>query len=103
MGTTSAQRQEIDDMENLTAGIDFVDRLLQRLAEATRHAYTLEQLADGRQRLEEMRQIAIRRRQALSQAARTPSSRSSAAPDVPDEDPQAPKGDSPDDSESAPS
>jgi hypothetical protein len=70
MGTTKAQRQEIDDMENLAAGIDFVDRLLERLAQATRHAYTLEQLADGRQRLAVMRQIVIRRRQALAQAAR---------------------------------
>jgi hypothetical protein len=69
MGTTKAQRQEIDDMENLAAGIDFADRLLERLAQATRHAYTLEQLADGRQRLNVMRQIVIRRRQALTQAA----------------------------------
>lgn len=69
MGTTRAQRQEMDDLENLAAGIDFVDRLLQRLAQATRHPYTLEQLADGRQRLDAMRQIVFRRRQALAAAA----------------------------------
>jgi len=70
MGHTAAQRQEIDDMENLAAGLDFLDRLLQRLAQAARDPYTLEQLADGRQRLAIMHQIVVRRRQALRDAAR---------------------------------
>lgn len=70
MGLTQSQRQEIDDLENLAAGQDFLDRLLQRLTAAARDPYTLEQLADGRARLAVMHAIVVRRRDALRQLAR---------------------------------
>lgn len=88
MGTNKHQRQEIEDMENLAGGLDFVDRLLERLAEATRHHYTLEQLADGRDRVRQMQEIVFRRRRALTEAARAPR-RAAPAPDQEQERNQA--------------